>query len=223
MPNPYFNSAQASLFDRNGWYSGYTVTPAAAAGLFAVGSAASYEVPYVTTAIIQYKKNGWRVVPTFQYDSGARYGNPFTWVGYDPSSGACPPTDTSQCMFNAATVFRPNPYTGRYDSLGEFKSPGQLTVSMQISKDFSKRVTASAILSNLYRHCFTRGYAWEQGGSQVCNYFTQAPLGVAAGGTYLGNGTSPAGAYRVQNDPFGYSPANTGLPFNAFFSLQVKM
>jgi hypothetical protein len=223
LPNPYYASAQAPFLDRNGWYSGYTVTPAAALGLFAVGSGASYEVPYVTTAIVQYRKNGWRFVPTFQYDSGARYGNPFTWIGYDPSSGACPPTDTSQCVFNAATVFRPNPYTGRYDSLGEFKSPGQLTISMQMSKDLSKRVTATAILSNLYRHCFTRGYAWEQGGSQVCNYFTQAPLGVAAGGTYLGNSTTPAGAYRVQNDPFGYSPGNTGLPFNAFFSLQVKM
>jgi hypothetical protein len=92
---------------------------------------------------------------------------------------------------------------------------------MQISKEFSKRVTATAILSNIYRHCFTRGYAWEQGGNQACGYFTQTPY--VAGGTYLGNSSTPAGTYRVQNDPYGYSPGSTGLPFNAFLSLNVKM
>ncbi len=169
--NPYYAQSPVGFLDRNGYYSPYDVAPAAASGLFAVGSSTSYEVPYTTTAIIQYRKNGLRLVPTFQYDSGFRYGNPFTWIGYDPSSGACPATDTSQCVVADATVFRPNPYTGRFDSLGDFKSPGKLTVSMQIAKDLSKRVTATAILSNLYRHCFTRGYAWEQGGSQACNYY----------------------------------------------------
>jgi hypothetical protein len=226
IANPYYNSPQASYFDRNGEYSPYDVAPAAASGLFAVGSSLSYEIPYVTTVILQYKKNGLKLVPTFQYDSGQKYGNPFTWTGYDPSSGQCAQSDTSQCFVNAGnglggTVFRPNPYTGQFDSLGQFKSPGTLTVSMQISKDLSKRVTATAILSNLYRHCFTRGYAWEQGGSQACNYVSQTPY--TAGGTYLGNAGSPSGTYKVQNDPFGYAPGNTGIPFNAFLSLNVKM
>lgn len=221
IANPYYNQSPVGFLDRNGYYSPYDVAPAAASGLFAVGSSTSYEVPYTTTAIVQYRKNGWRVVPTFQYDSGFRYGNPFTWVGYDPSSGSCTAADTSQCMAAGATVFRPNPYTGRFDGLGTFKSPGQLTISMQLAKDFSKRVTATAIFTNIYRHCFTRGYAWEQGGSQACNYYSQTPY--VAGGTYLGNASTPSGTYRVQNDPYGYSPGNTGLPFNAFFSLNVKM
>jgi hypothetical protein len=221
IANPYYKSPMVGYFDRNAEYSPYDVTPAAASGLFAVGSSTSYEVPWTTTAIVQYRRNGLRIVPTFQYDSGFKYGNPFTWVGYDPSSGACPASDTSQCMAAGATVFRPNPYTGSFDSLGQFKSPGQLTISMQISKEFSKRVTATAILSNIYRHCFTRGYAWEQGGNQACGYFTQTPY--VAGGTYLGNSSTPAGTYRVQNDPYGYSPGSTGLPFNAFLSLNVKM
>ena len=221
LANPYFNSPQVGYLDRNAYYSPYDLAPAAAAGLFAVGSSTSYEVPYTTTVILQYRKNGLRVVPTFQYDSGFTYGNPFTWVGYDPSQGACPASDTSQCMYNGATIFRPNPYTGSFDKLGQFKSPGQLTMSMQVQKDFSRHLTGTAIFTNIFRKCFTRGYAWEQGGSQACGYFTQTPY--VAGGTYLGNGKSPAGQYRVQNDPFGYAPGNTGIPFNAYFSLQWKL
>jgi Carboxypeptidase regulatory-like domain len=221
IANPYFNNPQVGFLDRNAYYSPYDLAPAAAAGLFAVGSSTSYEVPYTTTVIVQYRKNGWRFVPTFQYDSGFTYGSPFTWIGYDPSQGACTQADTSICTASGATVFRPNPYTGSFDKLGQFKSPGQLTISMQVQKDFSRHLTGTAILTNIFRHCFTRGYAWEQGGSQACNYFTQTPY--VAGGTYLGNSTSPSGQYRVQNDPFGYSPGNTGIPFNAYMSLQWKL
>ncbi len=81
-----------------------------------------------------------------------------------------PGSDTASCIAAGGVIFRPNPYTGRYDSLGEWKSPGTLTLSAQVAKDFSKRVTGTLILTNLYRHCFTRGYAWEQGGDQACAY-----------------------------------------------------
>ncbi len=220
-PNPYYNQPLQPGLDRNQYYSPYDVLPAAASGLFAVGSSNSYEVPYTMTAILQYRKNGLRIVPTVQYDSGFRYGSPFAWQGYDPSQcgGSA---DTASCVAAGGVIFRPNPYTGRYDSLGEFKSPGTLTLSAQIAKDFSKRLTGTLILTNLYRHCFTRGYAWEQGGSQSCTYGVNGAY--VAGGPYLGNGTQPGTTYaRIQSDPFGYAPGGFGNPFSAYASLQLKL
>ncbi|MEA2666699.1 MAG: hypothetical protein QOI11_3643 [Candidatus Eremiobacteraeota bacterium] len=220
-PNPYYGQPLQPGLDRNQYYSPYDVLPAAASGLFAVGSSNSYEIPYTMTAILQYRKNGLRIVPTLQYDSGFRYGSPYAWQGYDPSQCGGS-TDTASCIAAGGVIFRPNPYTGRYDSLGEFKSPGTLTLSAQIAKDFSKRLTGTLILTNLYRHCFTRGYAWEQGGSQSCTYGVNAAY--VAGGPYLGNGTQPGTTQqRIQNDPFGYAPGGYGNPFSAFASLQLKL
>jgi hypothetical protein len=227
--NPYYNQPLQAGLDRNGYFSPYDVLPAAASGTFAVGSSNSYEVPYTMTAIMQYRKNGLRIVPTLQYDSGFRYGSPFAWQGYDPSqcgsvvdAAVIPGTDTASCIAAGGVTFRPNPYTGRYDALGEWKSPGTLTLSAQIAKDFSKRVTGTLILTNLYRRCFTRGYAWEQGGDKSCAYVTAASY--VAGGAYLGNGTTAGTNYaKIQRDPFGYSPAGFGNPFSAFASLQLKL
>ncbi|MDP9111080.1 MAG: Plug and carboxypeptidase regulatory-like domain-containing protein [Candidatus Eremiobacteraeota bacterium] len=228
--NPYYNQPLQKGLDRNGYFSPYDVLPAAASGLFAVGSSNSYEVPYTMTAILQYRKKGFRFVPTLQYDAGFRYGSPFAWQGYDPSACASVasdpatfnPSDTASCISAGGVIFRPNPYTGRYDSLGEWKSPGTLTLSAQVAKDFSKRVTGTLILTNLYRRCFKRGYAWEQGGNQACAYTTASSY--VAGGPYLGNGTTTGRKYQpIQSDPFGYSPAGFGNPFSAFASLQIKL
>lgn len=225
LANPYYNMPMQKGLDPSAYYSPYDVVPAAAGGLFAVGSSNSYEVPYTLTAVVQYKKKGWRIVPTAQWDSGFRYGSPFAWTGYDPSNPDCVAqvnagAGTAGCVANGDTIFRPNPYTGMYDGLGTFMSPSTLTLSAQISKELSKRVTVTAILANLYRHCFSHGYAWEQGGSQACTYGVNGDY--AYGYAFLGNGTKP-GTSAIQNDPFGYAPGGYGIPFNAYLSVSVKM
>ncbi len=229
--NPYYNAPMITTpFDRNGYYSPFDLVPSASAGA-ALGGSTSYEIPYVMTAIVQYRKNGLKIVPTLQYDSGQRYGSPYSWIGYDPAT--CPPAVSTPdaAPFGAtgpgcATVFRPNPYTGRFDSLGQWKEPGTLSLNMQISKDLNKRVTVTAILANIARHCFTRGYAWEQGGNQSCFYGLNSDMqGTADGfyyGTYVGNANNTA-VQRLQRDPFGYAPGGAPNPFQAFVSVQVKM
>ncbi len=225
IANPYYGNAPVAGLDPSAYYSPYTITPAASQGLFAAGSASSYEVPSVLTALVQVRRNGWRFVPTLEYDAGFRYSNPFTWVGYDPSAvvggpGSCP--DPVACAAAGNLVFRPNPYTGRFDGLGDFRGPSTLTLSAQIAKDLGPRVTVTAILANLYTHCFTHGYAWEQGGSRACFYGGNTPY--AAGGVYLGNARTPGVPLaRLQSDPFGYAPGGLTTPFSAFLSLQVKL
>lgn len=223
LANPYYTLAPqaATPFDPNGWYSPYNLIPTSNGSSLAFGyNSISYDVPEVLTASVQWRKHGLRIVPALQYDAGFKYGSPFAWSGYDPSSG-CTAADTTKC----ATLFRPDPYTGMYDSLGQFKSPGTLSLSLQAAKDLGKGVTLTAIVTNLYQHCFTHGYAWETGGSHVCSYALNPPQGngFSPGGPYLGNATNAKVNSPLENDPYGYAPYSASFPLNVYISLQVKI
>lgn len=218
-PNPYYNQPIQSVLDRNGSYSPYDVFPGVNPGsLAAVGSSASYEIPWVTTIVAQYKKHGWRFIPTVQIDSGVKYGTPFAWAGYDPSSGC----DAINNPVGCGTIFRPNPYTGSFDKLGQFQSPTDLTFSAQIAKDISPKATLTLIAANIYHACYSHGKPWENAGKQACGYFQNT--GFSGGGAYLGNALNPGVTYQaVQSDPYGYAPGTVGLPLNLYLSLQVKL
>jgi hypothetical protein len=174
-------------------------------------------VPEVLSASVQWRSHGLRVVPALQYDTGFKYGSPFAWIGYDPSSG-CTAADTTTC----ATLFRPDPYTGSYDSLGQFKSPSTLSLSLQAAKDLGKGVTLTAIVTNLYQHCFTHGYPWETGGAHICSYAVNPPQSTSDG-VYLGNASNANVTSALQNDPYGYAPYSASFPLNVYVSLQVKL
>jgi hypothetical protein len=218
-PNPYYNQPKQAPLDRNGSYSPYDTFPGVYTGaLAAVGSSTSYEIPWVTTLVAQYKKHGWRFIPTVQIDSGVKYGTPFAWAGYDPSSGC----DAANNPVSCGTVFRPNPYTGTFDKLGQFQSPTDLTFSAQIAKDLSPKTTLTLIAANIYHACYSHGQAWENAGTKACSYSQNT--GNSIGGAYLGNAANPGVTYQtVQLDPYGYQPGSVGLPFNLYLSLQVKL
>jgi hypothetical protein len=218
--NPYYGAKLQPVdpLAPNGWYSPYNLIPTPNGADIAFGyNSISYDVPEVLTAIVQWRHQGWRVVPTVQYDLGFRYSSPFAWIGYDPTSTGCGVADTTTC----ASLYRPDPYTGSYDGLGTFKSPSTLSLGLQVAKDVSKNVTVSAILTNIVQHCFTHGYAWETGGSNVCSYAINPPQG--SGGPFLGNASNANVNNKLENDPYGYAPYNGSFPFGAFVSLQVKL
>jgi hypothetical protein len=85
----------------------------------------------------------------------------------------------------------------------------------------SKKITVSAIVTNLYQHCFTHGYAWETGGPNVCSYAVNPPQ--SSGGPYLGNATNSHVNNALENDPYGYAPYSGSFPLNAYFSVQVRL
>jgi hypothetical protein len=218
--NPYYASPlqPTTPLDPNGWYSPYNLIPTGNSVGAAWGyDSVSYDVPAVLEATVQWRRNGWRVVPDLQYDLGFRYSSPFAWVGYDPSSATCSATNTTAC----ATLYRPDPYTGSYDGLGTFKSPSTLSLGLQVAKDVVKNVTISAVLTNIVQECFTHNYPWETGGSHVCSY-AQNPT-QSSGGPYLGNASNPNVNNKLENDPYGYAPYTGSFPFSAFVSLSVKI
>jgi hypothetical protein len=218
--NPYYSASlqPTAPLAENGWYSPYNLIPTGESVGAAWGyDSISYDVPEVLEATVQWRHDGWRVVPDVQYDLGFRYSSPFAWTGYDPSSATCTPGDTTTC----ATLFRPDPYTGRYDGLGTFKSPSTLTLGLQVAKDITKKLTVSAVFTNLVQQCFTHAYPWETGGAHACSY-AQNPS-QASGGPYLGNASNPNVNNKLENDPYGYAPYTGSFPFGAFVSLSLKI
>ncbi len=205
--NPYFGMPAATPLDRNAMYSPYSVFPTT----FGVGSSISHEVPHVITALAQYKHDKFRFAPVLQWDSGDKYGSPFSWQGLNPST--CSSSNPNTC----STFSVPNPFTGQFDRFGQWQEPSQLTLSAQASYDVSPKMTVTVIAENIYHHCYTHNYKWEVAGSFGCQY-AQNPY-------YLGNALDPTIAYpQMQaNTALGYLPVTPGFPFNAFVSLQVKL
>jgi hypothetical protein len=182
VANPYYNSNPQSLLDRNAWYPTYDVIPGPLAG------SNGYAVPDVVALLVNYKHARWTVTPTLSFSTGAEYGSPTVWPGYNPQSCYQPPlgwatahgnaADPANCDdFGGLPLFIPDPYTGQYDNLGAFKEPWRLTVGIGFTYDVSPRIKARLNVVNLADVCGQRGYAWDN--NNVCVYGS-LPSGILA-------------------------------------------
>ena len=196
LTNPYYCTAVSAscpwttqpLLDRNAYYTTYDVIPGPFAG------ANGYAVPSVFSMILNYKKAKWDVTLPVSYSSGASYGSPTQWPGYMPQTctafaGTTKP-DPATCTDNGSLpLFLPDPYNGyKYDALGAFKEPWRLTVGLNLSYEFSPRVTGQLLFSNVIDTCGQRGYAWDN--KQVCTY-ASLPSGIMApAGNFYPNSTA---------------------------------
>ena len=113
----------------------------------------------------------------------------------------------------------PNPYTGRFDSIGAFVAPAQLLLHAQVTYDVNKRFTLVGNFANIVNRCF--------GGTKVpfavnhaCGY---GPTYGAGGGILpVGNVYNPGD--RIQ--PFlatPYDPLFASSPFGMFLEARIKL
>ncbi|HYK54286.1 MAG TPA: TonB-dependent receptor [Candidatus Eremiobacteraceae bacterium] len=243
IANPYFNAPAQPLFDLTGNYVPFSTIP----GGIEVASG-SYETPVAATLVLNFKHDKWAFTPQFQYFEGGYYGDPLTGFGINPASctaalggsvtgdprypfgGTGTPYDATSCGVGGSTglsIAVPDPYTGKFDNLGAFRSPNQLLAHLQVSYELSSRVTASANFVNLINQC-SGGTAepWTAGaGNKVCgytlpgwsplNYGSWAPT--SAGGVFNPGQT----AQYIVRYPYMQNP--TQPVFNAFFNVQVKL
>lgn len=98
---------------------------------------------------MQYNKGAFAITPSLQFSAGQRYGVPESSPGIDPTSctgvlagstagdprypygaAAGAPFDASTCNVLGAV---PNPYTKRFDGIGDFVNPSQLVGNVQLS------------------------------------------------------------------------------------------
>jgi hypothetical protein len=150
--------------------------------------------------------------------------------------------DYTSCTFaltsdgtSPGTLYIPNPQTGTFDTFGEFRQPWQFNLGMQLSYDFTPRISGRVMVTNLVNQCFGgSSEPWSRAyppNSNVCGYVSNTFYN----GGYFYNGASPndVGANGVHGNPYfaqSFAPSygdvnslNYPLALNFFFSVEVKL
>lgn len=183
-------STKFPLLDPNGFYS-------ASAGQSFGGFSPSFDVRWVTNLTLDYRTNGFDIVPTFNYQSGNPYGDPLQF----PDFGA------------QGLTYGPDPYTHQFDNLGSLKGPSWLTMNIGISHDLSRSMKASMLVTNVFTSVHNHGYPWElPTKDQVLSYEdNNFYAGGSFGGAYAGDAYYP------------YSPSSVNPVREFVFSVSMKM
>jgi hypothetical protein len=213
--NPYYTQPYQNPFSPNAWYPTYDVIPGPAA------AANGYGVPYVAALIVNYRHRRLAVTNSWNFNSGAEYGAPTSWPGYNPTSCYAPPrswvdahgnaADPASCDdFGLLPLFIPDPYTKGYDNLGAFKQPWQLQMGLAFTYDVSPRVTARLNFTNLLDVCGQRGYPWDQ--SWICAYSSLPTNFLYPQGDFYPNSVSTRAPPQLQYPySFWFNGNNTGF------------
>lgn len=222
VANPYFSQPAQTLFDRSGEFTPYDILP------FAFQGANGYETPNVATLVVNYKRGKVAVTPSFTFSSGAFYGSPLQWPGYDPTTctGVVKPgSEVANPQTCGSYLFIPDVYTGSFDAMGAFKEPSRLTANLQIGYDLTKRTHLTLSMTGLMDQCYQRGYPWDN--SSTCVYAHLPSNKLAPVGNFV---TDPAQIPIQLKYPYSswYNNSQTGfvgqkIPFNAFLSLDVRL
>lgn len=231
VANPYWNAPVQGLLDPNGDYPTFDLFPAG------IGTAVTgYGAPYTATLLLQYKHDRLSITPAVQFFGGQRYGAPASTFGVAPDTcGALTGAvagdprypygapggsgfDYASCTGQPSGGI-PDPYTGKFDTIGAFSQPNNLELHLQLAYDVTKRVSLVVNLANLVNTCF--------GGTKTgftvkgaCNYGLVGD-GIAGGGD-VGNTYNPGSPVQPYvNTP--YQPFFSTSPFGVFVSARVKL
>lgn len=238
ITNPYFGATAQPLLDRDANYTTYDQIPTP----FFNGT--GYETPHVLSGYVNYRRGRFGFTPSATYSSGASYGNPLSVPGIVPngctahvSVGSDPNAALPASCFGAGQttgapyLVVPNPYTGRFDTLGAFKQPARLTLNLSSSYDLSARTKAVITFTGLLDKCYQRGYAWDD--SNVCVYSNLSGFGGVAPsfagypGSFLTSASQNVPQLRYPYGVFSNN-LNTGflgtkLPLQATFEMRFKL
>jgi len=203
IANPYYNAPTQALIDPNQSFATYTNFPGPVQSY-----AVAYGAPYVATVILNYKHDKMAITPSLQFQGGARYGEPETTNGVDPTTCAGPlggalPSGDPRYPYGAAggsaydatncggTLVIPNSYTRTFDNIGSFVQPNQLVANLQVRYDVSPKVSLVGTFANLVNRCWggTKA-AWTLSDSNVCSY-NLMNVGGAPGFGPIGNLYNP--------------------------------
>jgi hypothetical protein len=240
IANPYYNMTPQPLLDPNGWY--------------APGLDFPYVSPNTLALVMNYRRGKFALTPALSLLEGTTYGTPADVQGIDPractanqfsrgiKSGNPLQADYTSCSSaltsdgtSPGSLYIPNPQTGAFDTFGEFRQPWQFNLGVQMSYDFTSRISGRVIVTNLLNRCF--------GGSSEPWSRAYPPNGVICGyisntfynGGHFYNGTSPSdvAANGVPENPYfaqSFAPSygdsssfNYPLAMNVYFSVQMKL
>jgi hypothetical protein len=211
--NPYYNMSPQPLLDKFAWY-----TP---------GLDFPYISPNTFALVLNERVRKFTITPAFSLNEGALYGTPADFQGLDPRTcavnqgsegitGAPNPltADYTSCSHAAVGasgstpgyLWIPNPYTGEFNTFGQYRQPWQFNLGLQLAYDITPRTTANLSIVNLANACF--------GGSSEPWTKAYPPNNVACGYAY--------NKFFISNFYNGASPNDTnanGVPLNKYFSV----
>ncbi|MDQ2817331.1 MAG: TonB-dependent receptor [Candidatus Eremiobacteraeota bacterium] len=235
IANPYWNAPAQPLFDPSASYIPYSTIPG---GLDSASQ--SFITPHSASLILNYKRNKLAISPAFQFFSGGYYGAPFVTPGIDPAAGCSAltgspsgdprypygaaggaPYDATTCGGTLLAGI-PDPYTKKFDNLGDFKQPNQFLAHLQLSYEASPRVTLTANLANIVNTCFGGDKpAWSRySDRRVCSY--GLPLGGAGVFFPAGNSYNPGSTFQPEAQ-YPYQQVFGTSPFEAYFDVKVRL
>lgn len=236
--NPYYNMKPQAMENPAGWYP----APNIGLGPSLNYGANFYQAPWVTSLILNYRRNALAVTPTFQFDTGTRYGEPMDIVGLDPRTcganslashvpGAGMAFPATQCNYTTSIapgaspygyLYIPNPQTGTFANFGQYTSPSIFVGNLSLTYDINPKIRLQVTATNIFHSCFGgSAEPWSKAyppGQNTCFY---VPQGNNFDNLYVSNfynGTGPLDkkANGIAPQPWqlqSYGPSN-GL-FNA--------
>lgn len=254
IANPYYamlpndSAAQeAAKYPLDGWYPLYAnYFPNGGVGS---GDATTALSPNIFAGLLAYKHDRLTLALNGILQGGQQYGTPGDFSGIDPRScfenqsgaGLNLPANSQLADYQACprTVVVPNPLTGSFNTVGQYREPWQLNIGGQASYDVSNRITLSLSMANIVNRCFggSKG-AWTDAykpNNVVCGYAANGgyllyspnqAYNTAGMGYYYGNSphdpaNGTAGYPNWMNQA--YAPYSNGLPFQAYFSVNIKL
>ncbi|MEO7201847.1 MAG: hypothetical protein ABIZ82_04560, partial [Candidatus Tumulicola sp.] len=127
----------------------------------------------------------------------------------------------------------PDPQSGTFDNVGQFREPWQLNMGMQFGYDVTPRIHLTATLANVVNTCFGgSAESWTakyNPNNIVCGY-------TGNGNTYIGNQPGAgffygASGHDTANGTGGYpgvfnsqyQPLFGALPFQVYFNAQIRL
>ncbi len=233
--NPYWSDPQG-LFSLNAAYPTYSLFPGAMQS-----SNAAFGAPYVASLLLNYKHDKVTITPSFQFESGMRYGAPLVNPGIDPAActavlpgvGGANGGGRYNALSCAELAAAPDAYTGNFDGLGSFLQPNNISMNLQLSYDVSPRINITGVLANIFNTCWggsTEPWTYKNG--SICSY----DIGGFAGAILpVGNDYNPPGhngsivqpfvkyPYGPVFGPFNQDGNSTASPFNFFVTANIKI
>ncbi|MGB6984740.1 MAG: hypothetical protein WBD74_02055, partial [Candidatus Aquilonibacter sp.] len=211
-----------------------------------------YDSPWVGALILNYRHDRWAITPSIQIAEGTSYGSPFTVQGVDPRNcTSIDPTQAgNQCNYTTVNgagavptglLYIPNPETGSFDNIGQYRNPFIMVGNIALSYDITPKITMNVTIANLFHTCFggskepwTSAYP---ASSNVCSYdanpFYVSNYQLGPGYLTPGNPSSYSAAangttlYPWQQQP--YAPGIGSVagvippPFNVYVTFNVRL
>ena len=239
LANPYWNAPVQPLFDVNAQYIPYDIFP----GAFNA-STTSYAVPHVGTLVLNWKHDKFSISPSVQYFGEGFYGAPLQSpgvnlesckaiggvgctafsagpVGTDPRYPyGAPAGSPYDAVIVPGNIMIPDPFTGRFDNLGAFRTPQALFGHLQLSYEATPRITYVANFANIVSTCWGGSkMPWTAlSDHRVCTYNLPgyAPM------PYAGNFYNPDSVFQPEFQ-FPYMQYFGTAPVQGTFEMKIKL